>query len=81
VGHDFQDVVPTHRPTKVKDTVATARVVHFLPIGNDDAFSGRDRPDKSDIMLLTTAGGSSLSVRNCFLVRESKTPEARARIG
>jgi hypothetical protein len=81
VGHDFQDVIPTHRPTKVKDAVATARVVHFLPIGNDDALSGRDRPHQSDIVLFPTAGGSSLSVRNGFLIRKSKTPEAGVRHG
>lgn len=63
MGDNFQHMITTHGPAKVKYIAFAVRKVHFLTIREQESFARGDAPDKSDIVLLSATGDAGLSIR------------------
>jgi hypothetical protein len=73
--HNLENVVASHSPAKVKDTVAATGIMNFLTIGQDQTLTRSDTPNKRDIVLFATASGSRLSSRQSLGIGKPKTPK------
>ena len=73
-GHNFQNMVALHGPTKLKLARPTNTVVNFLLIHRDLTLSGREGPDHVHFVLRSTAGSACFSALHGLLAREAKSP-------
>ena len=72
--NDFENMVATHSPAVVKDTVAAVGIMDFLTVQKNQPFSRRNTPNQSYIMLFTTASSADFSIIECIQVGKSKPP-------
>jgi hypothetical protein len=75
VCNNLENVVASHSPAKVKDTVAATGIMNFLTIGQDQTLTRSDTPNKRYIVLFATASSSRLSSCQSFGIGKSKTPK------
>ena len=51
MGDNFQDMVSSHGPRKIKDIVAAVGIMNFLSIRQDQTLSRGDTPNDSHVVL------------------------------
>jgi hypothetical protein len=68
-------MIPTHRPTEIKNIVSIVRVMDLLAVAQNQAFTRGNTPNDGHIMLFTTASGTSLPIVKGFGVCETKPPD------
>lgn len=49
--------------------------MNFLSVGENQTFSGSNRPNQGNIVLFAPTGRSRLSIRQSFFIGKAKTPE------
>jgi hypothetical protein len=47
---NFEDVISSHGPREIKDVVATAGIMDFLSVRQDETLSRGDTPNNGDIV-------------------------------
>jgi len=74
VRDDLEDVVAPHRPAKVEDGGAAARVVDLLAVRQNQPLPGRDAPHQGDVVLLPAAVGARHPGRERLRIGEAEAP-------
>jgi len=75
VSHNLEHVISSHCPAEIEDVTATTRIMDFLAVRQDQAFSGSDTPYQRNVVLSATTGCARFSSRQGLRVAKTKTPK------
>jgi hypothetical protein len=79
VGYHLEDVIAAHGPGKVKDGVATAGVVDFVSVDENEALARGNRPNERHVVFFTATSRAGLTAGESLRIGESKAPKKKAR--
>jgi hypothetical protein len=74
VGYHLEDVIAAHGPGKVKDGVATAGVVDFVSVDENEALPRGNRPNERHVVFFTATSRAGLTAGESLRIGESKAP-------
>mmetsp|Transcript_24527 Transcript_24527/g.45376 ORF Transcript_24527/g.45376 Transcript_24527/m.45376 type:complete len:209 (+) Transcript_24527:555-1181(+) len=74
MSHHLEHVIAPHGPGVLQYASSVRRVVHLLPVGEDETLSRRYRPNNSYVMFLSTTGSARLTSLQSVAVGEAEAP-------